>query len=349
MKVVTIIGARPQFVKASVISKELRESGHTEILVNTGQHYDDNMAKIFFEEMAIPRPDYDLGVGSGTHAAQTAASLIGIEKIILDEKPDSVVVYGDTNATLAGALAASKLNVNLAHIEAGLRSFNREMPEEINRIVTDVISNILFVPTQVAVENLKNEGITEGVHIVGDVMVDALLRYTEIAEQKSGILNQLQLTKGEFVLMTIHRPSNADHDERLLAIMEQISLSDIPVVFPVHPRSRARVEGLIKNISGNIHLIEPVGYLDMLMLEKHSRRIVTDSGGVQKEAYLHKVGCITVRNETEWIETVEDGWNYVVGNQLEQIPSLINNFPEPKKWSHHYGNGSAAKQIVALL
>ena len=349
MKCVTIIGARPQFVKASVISKALRKAGHTEILVNTGQHYDDNMARIFFEEMGIPKPDYDLGVGSGTHAFQTAGALVGIEKILLVEQPDWIIVFGDTNATLAGALAAAKLHLKIAHIEAGLRSYNREMPEEINRIVTDVISDLLFVPTPVAAENLRKEGITSGVHIVGDVMVDALMTYTTIAEQKSRILDELKLEQEKFLLMTIHRPSNADHDDRLLPILKQVSSLDLPVIFPVHPRSRSRVEHLISQTQGNIRIIDPVGYLDMMMLEKFSKMIITDSGGVQKEAYLHKTPCLTVRGETEWVETVRDGWNYIVGDDLEKISILSNRFPEPLGWSPHYGDGKSSDRIIRLL
>ena len=349
MKLVTIIGARPQFVKASVVSKALREAGHTEILVNTGQHYDDNMAKIFFEEMAIPRPDYDLGVGSGTHAQQTAASMIGIEEILIKEHPDFLIVYGDTNATVAGALAAAKLHIKIVHIEAGLRSYNRQMPEEINRIVTDVISDYLMVPTQVAADNLKREGIDQGVHIVGDVMVDALRTYTLVAEQKSIILNQLKLEKDDFILMTIHRPSNADSNERLSEILRSVSGVGLPVVFPVHPRSKARVEALMGDVDGDIRLIEPVGYLDMMLLEKYSRMIITDSGGVQKEAYLHKTPCLTVRSETEWVETVIDGWNHLVGDNLDLIQELSRNFPTPKRWSNHYGDGNSSSQIVTLL
>jgi len=349
LKLVTIIGARPQFVKASVVSKALREAGHTEILVNTGQHYDDNMAKIFFEEMAIPRPDYDLGVGSGTHAQQTAASMIGIEEILIKEHPDFLIVYGDTNATVAGALAAAKLHIKIVHIEAGLRSYNRQMPEEINRIVTDVISDYLMVPTQVAADNLKREGIDQGVHIVGDVMVDALRTYTLVAEQKSIILNQLKLEKDDFILMTIHRPSNADSNERLSEILRSVSGVGLPVVFPVHPRSKARVEALMGDVDGDIRLIEPVGYLDMMLLEKYSRMIITDSGGVQKEAYLHKTPCLTVRSETEWVETVSDGWNYLVGDNLDLIQELSQNFPKPKSWSNHYGDGNSSSQIVTLL
>ncbi len=349
MKIVTIIGARPQFVKASVVSKALREAGHTEILVNTGQHYDDNMAKIFFEEMAIPRPDYNLGVGSGTHAEQTAASMVGIEEVLIQEQPDFLIVYGDTNATVAGALTAAKLHIKIVHIEAGLRSYNRQMPEEVNRIITDVISDYLMVPTQVAVDNLKQEGIEKGVHIVGDVMVDALQTYTQVAEQKSTVLQKLSLDKSGFILMTIHRPSNADSSDRLLAILESVSGAGFPIVFPVHPRSKSRVEALVNKIAGDIRLIEPVGYLDMMLLEKHAHMIVTDSGGVQKEAYLHKTPCLTVRSETEWVETVDDGWNYLVGDRLADIQGLIQHFPTPITWSHHYGNGNSAKQIVAQL
>lgn len=349
MKIVTIIGARPQFVKASVVSKALLEAGIEEVLLNTGQHYDDNMARVFFEEMGIPKPKYDLGVGSGSHASQTAASLVGIEAALLKEKPDMLLVYGDTNATIAGALAAAKLNIRIAHIEAGLRSYNREMPEEINRIVTDVLSDLKFVPTEVAKANLAKEGITQGVHIVGDVMVDSLMTYTRIAEGRSHVLNDLGLNGQKYVLLTIHRPSNADSDEILTSILEHVAKAGIPAVFPVHPRSRSRVERLVQQISGPIRLIDPVGYLDMMMLEKNAHIIVTDSGGVQKEAYLHRTHCLTVRNETEWVETVADGWNRLVGEDHAEITDCILNFPEPLQWQAHYGNGHAAAEIAKIL
>lgn len=349
MKIITIIGARPQFVKASVVSYALRTNGLTEILVNTGQHYDDNMATVFFEEMGIPRPDYDLGVGSGTHANQTSESLIGIEQVILKEKPDALIVYGDTNATIAGALAASKLHVKLFHIEAGLRSYNRKMPEEINRVVTDVLSDLLFVPTDVAVNNLAKEGITKGVHIVGDVMVDALLKYTEVAERQSDTLNRLGLESGQFNLMTIHRPSNTDDDLRLQSILEQVSKSEQPVVFPVHPRGRSQIDEIMTRINDRIRIIDPVGYLDMMLLEKHADSIITDSGGVQKEAYLHKTKCLTVRSETEWVETVADGWNHLVGDDLDQIPGLLASYTEPGNWAEHYGDGKSASRIVQII
>jgi len=349
LKFITVIGARPQFVKAAVVSQAIKAAGHQEILINTGQHYDNNMAKVFFDEMGIPKPQYNLGVGSGTHATQTAAALVGIEEILMNEKPDWIIVFGDTNATIAGALAASKLHVRIAHIEAGLRSYNRRMPEEINRIVTDVLSEKRFVPTQVAVDNLHKEGITSGIHVVGDVMVDALMQYTPLGEAKSDILTRHQLIEKSFVLLTIHRPSNADDDARFKHILDVVGSLDQTVVFPVHPRSRERVQRLLKDVKRSILTIDPVGYLDMMVLEKNAHTIITDSGGVQKEAYLHKTPCLTVRNETEWVETVRDGWNILVGETVEKIPALVNDFPKPTRWEAHYGQGDAATKIVELL
>jgi len=349
LKILTIIGARPQFVKAAVVSQAIREAGHDEVLVNTGQHYDANMAKVFFDEMGIPKPQYDLGVGSGTHAQQTAGTLVGIEEVLLKEKPDWIILFGDTNATIAGALAASKLHIRIAHVEAGLRSYNRDMPEEINRIVTDVLSDLRFVPTQVAVDNLKKEGLSKGNHIVGDVMVDALMKYTPIGEKRSGILETYGLTPQSFALVTIHRPSNADNDSRFRRILEILNSLHLQVVFPVHPRGRERVDRLLSTQDHSILTIEPVGYLDMMVLEKQSHTIITDSGGIQKEAYLHKTPCLTVRNETEWVETVEDGWNILVGESIDRIPALIREFPQPKRWESHYGTGDAAKRIVNIL
>jgi UDP-GlcNAc3NAcA epimerase len=349
LKIVTVIGARPQFIKAAVVSQALRVAGHQEILVNTGQHYDDNMAQVFFDEMGIPKPHFNLGVGSGTHAAQTSAALVGLEEILIREKPDWVILFGDTNATIAGALAASKLHIKIAHIEAGLRSFNRRMPEEINRIVTDVLSEKKFVPTQVAVDNLHQEGITSGIHIVGDVMVDALMQYTPIGEAQSDVLARHQLTEKSFVLLTIHRPSNADDDIRFKHILEAVGSVEQTVVFPVHPRSKARVQRLLKDVNRSILTIDPVGYLDMMVLEKAAHTIITDSGGIQKEAYLHRTPCLTVRNETEWVETVRDGWNILVGETVEKIPELVSNFPTPTRWEAHYGQGDAAHTIVEIL
>ncbi len=346
---ISIIGARPQFIKASVVSRALRKAGVNEVLVHTGQHYDDNMSRIFFDEMGIPRPDYNLEVGSGAQGAQTAAGLQRIEEVLLKEKPNWVLVYGDTNATLAGALAAVKLHIPVAHVEAGLRSFNRTMPEEINRVVTDVVSNLLFCPTPTAVENLKHEGITAGVHQSGDVMVDALRYYTPIGEKKSTILKQLKLQRNQFVLMTIHRPANADSPERLKQLVQALDRVARPIIFPVHPRTRKLVDELFNSGNSPVRFIDPVGYLDMLVLEKNARVIVTDSGGIQKEAYLHKVPCLTVRPETEWVETVADGWNTLVNDRLVELPIFIQNPPAPKRWAEHYGDGQTAQKIVDIL
>ena len=348
MKIVTIIGARPQFVKASVVSKALKEANVAEYIINTGQHYDDNMAQIFFEEMSIPKPDINLGVGSGSHGEQTARTLIGIENELFIQKPDIVLVYGDTNATIAGALAASKLHIPIAHIEAGLRSFNRLMPEEINRVVTDVISDYLFCPTKLAVKNLADEGITEQVYNVGDVMYDALLHFTQIAEKSSDALSKLNLIQKSYYLMTIHRPVNANNTDQIQQLLNVLKSSPYDIVFPLHPRTKNQMEksGILSH--PKIKFVEPVGYLDMMMLEKNAKAIVTDSGGVQKEAYLHKVPCLTLRNETEWKETVADGWNTLV-KDIDEIPHLLNNLPRPKIWQLHYGNGNAASQIVNIL
>ncbi|MCF7796187.1 MAG: UDP-N-acetylglucosamine 2-epimerase (non-hydrolyzing) [Lentisphaeria bacterium] len=348
-KLLSIIGARPQFVKASVVSKALRNRGVDEILVHTGQHYDDNMSRVFFEEMGIPRPDYNLEVGSGTQGAQTATTLERIERVMLEEKPDWVLVYGDTNATIAGALAAAKLHIPIAHVEAGLRSYNRTMPEEINRVVTDVLSTLLFCPTSAAVKNLEQEGMTKGVHVIGDVMVDALQFYTPLGEEKSKILSQLKIQPKHYALMTIHRPANADSPERLQALMEALKICDYPVIFPVHPRTRRLVNQVFTLKNHPVQLVDPVGYLDMMVLEKNARVIVTDSGGIQKEAYLHKVPCLTVRPETEWTETVADGWNTLVNDRIGELSGLIAEPPAPRKWSAHYGDGQAAEKITEIL
>ena len=348
MKIVTIIGARPQFVKASVVSRAVRARGIQEILVNTGQHYDPEMSRIFFEEMGIPEPDYNLGVGSGTQGVQTGLSLMRIEEVLLENRPDAVLVYGDTNATIAGTLAAVKLHIPLLHVEAGLRSYNRNMPEEINRVTTDVLADVLYCPTRQAVENLKLEGITEGVRLVGDVMVDSLQYYSRLSAGKINLAGISGLTSDQpFGLLTIHRPRNADHPERLKQILSRIDEGGLPMVFPVHPRVRSHIEKLAATTAfKNIHFRSPVGYLEMLALEQGAELIMTDSGGVQKEAYIQKKPCITLRAETEWIETVEDGWNILVGDDFEQLPEMISHFPEPKRWKAHYGDGKASERIA---
>jgi UDP-N-acetylglucosamine 2-epimerase len=348
VKVVSIVGARPQFIKAAPVSRVLRERCH-EVLVHTGQHYDHNMSAVFFEELEIPEPDYNLGVGSGLHGQQTGRMLVAIERVLLDERPDWVLVYGDTNSTLAGALAAVKLHIRLAHVEAGLRSFNRRMPEEHNRVLTDHCADLLFCPTQTAVENLASEGITRGVHHVGDVMYDAALYNLRIAEKQSTILRHLSLDPKSYLLATIHRAENTDNRARLASIVEAFGALQEPIVFPAHPRTRSALVAHKLEVPPNVHLIEPVGYLDMLMLEKHARLILTDSGGVQKEAYFFGVPCVTLREETEWVETVEAGWNMVVGADTPRIIEGVHSHASPEARPALYGDGESAKHIINCL
>jgi UDP-N-acetylglucosamine 2-epimerase len=326
MKIISVVGARPQFIKLSSLSKELRKK-HTEIILHTGQHYDDELSSIFFSQLSIPKPDYNLGIGSAEHGGQTGRMLIGIEEVLLFEKPDLVVVYGDTNSTLAGALAAAKLKIPVAHVEAGLRSFVWTMPEEINRVLADHISSLLFCPTPTAVRNLKMEGITRGVHLVGDVMYDSFKKNLALAEKKSNILQKLNLSKKEFYLLTLHRAENTDRKDNLSKLVRILVGLDRKVVFPIHPRTRKRLSqfGLMGrlNSAGNVLLIEPVSYLDILVLEKNSRYVLTDSGGVQKEAFFLKTPCLTLREETEWVETLKGGFNRLVGLDVTRITKLV--------------------------
>lgn len=348
MKILTVVGARPQFVKAAAVSRVLREK-HTEVLVHTGQHYDERMSEVFFHELGIPQPDYNLEVGSAGHSVQTGEMLIRMETIFEKEEPDWVLVYGDTNSTLAGALVASKLHIPVAHVEAGLRSFNREMPEEINRVLTDHVSQLLLCPAQKAADNLKLEGVTFGVHVVGDVMYDAVLRHSEAAQKKSTVLDALGLKIKKYLLVTVHRASNVDDTGKLLNILETFSMLGETVVFPIHPRTRKAIQATGFSLGENIKLIEPVGYLDMLCLEKNARMILTDSGGVQKEAYWFGTPCITLREETEWVETVETGWNRVVGVERERILNAVYSFAAPSARPNLFGDGDASQKIVRLL
>jgi len=388
MKIVTIVGARPQFIKAASVSRAIQafnEKGSLtdrlsskkkirEIFVHTGQHYDDLLDRVFFEELELPKPDYHLGVGSGSHARQTGVMMERIETVLEREKPEIVVVYGDTNSTLAGALAAAKLNIPVAHVEAGLRSYKRTMPEEINRLLTDHLSTLLFCPTAQAVRNLLKEGIKNGrttiVKKVGDVMYDSILYYSKLAEKKSTILKDLGLltpdsvrarcnvplqTPNYYYLATLHRAENTDDPRRLESILRALSEigKKLPVVLPLHPRTRKMIKDYdLFPKSKGIRLIEPVSYLNMLNLEKNAKAILTDSGGVQKEAYWLKVPCFTLREETEWVETVRSGWNVLVGTRVKRILEEMNQVERRKrikKGVNIFGNGRASEKIVQIL
>jgi UDP-GlcNAc3NAcA epimerase len=348
MKIVSVVGARPQFIKCSPVSRQLRKD-HQEILIHTGQHYDPEMSDIFFQELEIPEPDFHLGVGSATHGKQTGEILSKVEKILIEESPDIVLVYGDTNSTLAGALAASKLHIPVAHVEAGLRSFDRTMPEEINRVVTDHISDMLFCSTQTAVNNLNHEGICKGVYLTGDVMVDSLQYNLEIAEKKSQILRKFCLEKGSYMVLTVHRPSNTDKKKNMAQILASIRKLTQNVVFPVHPRTRSYLKdyGFWNTMPENIIVTEPLGYLDMLYLMQHADKILTDSGGIQKEAYIMGVPCVTLRENTEWVETLEGGWNVLAGAVMSRITAAVLR-PRSALPARPclFGDGHAAEKIV---
>jgi UDP-GlcNAc3NAcA epimerase len=354
MKILSVIGARPQFIKAAPICHAIRkreEKGASlhEVIVHTGQHYDENMSAIFFQELEIPEPDYDLGVGSGSHGWQTGQILEKIEGVLVNEKPDWVLIYGDTNSTLAGALAASKLHIPLAHVEAGLRSFNRQMPEEINRVVADHLSDLLFCPSQTSVEILAQEGIRRGVHLVGDIMADALALALTRINPRSEILASFGIKDGCYLLATIHRAENTDQPENLRAILTAFQLLDEPILFPVHPRTRKTLEKLRFSCPANLKMVDPVGYLDMVQLEKAARMILTDSGGIQKEAYWVGVPCVTLRNETEWLETVRAGWNVLAGAEIDRIVKAVQTFRLPDTHPPLYGDGKASGRIAGIL
>jgi UDP-GlcNAc3NAcA epimerase len=344
----TIVGARPQFIKAAPVSRALATSFH-EVLIHTGQHYDYGMSDVFFRETEMRPPDFHLGAGGGSHGEQTGKMLIEIEKILNSVKPDYALVYGDTNSTLAGALVAAKSQIPLAHVEAGLRSYNRAMPEEINRVLTDHVSSLLFCPTDAAIENLKKEGITQGIYRVGDVMYDALLHNLRIARAHSTILSSLGLEKGKYALATVHRAANTDDPARMVAILKALSLLSKRVVFPVHPRTRKMIRESGLNVSPNVMIVEPVGHLDVLILQENADCILTDSGGMQKEAYLLGVRCITLREETEWVETVQAGWNKLTGVNVNAIRSAFETWHPSEERLALYGNGQAAEEICKIL
>jgi UDP-N-acetylglucosamine 2-epimerase len=349
MKVVSIVGARPQFVKAAVLSRELRKR-HEEFLLHTGQHYDDQLSDVFFRELDIPRPDVNLNAGSGSHATQTARMLEGIEAVLLAKQPDVVIVFGDTNSTLAGALAAAKLGIPVAHVEAGLRSFDRSMPEEINRVVTDHLSNYLFCPTANAVALLRNEGIERGVHHTGDLMYDALLASLPLAEKVvPNALERRGLGTGCYYLATLHRQANTDDAAALTRLFDAFGALDLPVVLPLHPRTQNALKEAGVEPAPNVRVEEPVGYFEMLLLEKHSRAILTDSGGVQREAYFLSIPCVTLRPESEWPETLSNGWNVLAGSDVERIVAAAQR-PRPQEAPlPAFGDGQAASKIVEIL
>ena len=372
MHILSIVGARPQFVKVAMLVEAVRAHNrkasakrhvrHT--LVHTGQHYDRNLSDVFFQQLPLPTPQFNLGVGSGSHGKQTGELLERTEQVLLKAKPDVVVVYGDTNSTVAGGLAAAKLHISIAHVEAGLRSFNRLMPEEINRVVTDHLSDVLFCPTDTSIENLKHEGITKGVYLTGDVMLDAVLSFRQVAEKRSRVLKQLKLRNSEYILLTVHRAENTDSAERITEIIELLSSVKQPVVFPIHPRTRHKLEstrslrGLAKSLFGASHMrvIDPVSYLDMLALENNARVVLTDSGGVQKETYFLGVPCLTLRGETEWTETLKGGWNRLVDTDPKRTIPILESL-----WSNNglrpvgrpnlsaFGGGKAAVIMVRQL
>lgn len=348
-KILSVVGARPQFIKAKPVIAALKKRGLSHILVHTGQHYDYEMSKIFFNELHIPEPSYNLKVGSAAPVRQVGMMADRIEKVLNKEKPDIVLVFGDTNSTLAGALAASKLNISVAHVEAGLRSYNIEMPEEINRIIADHLSDILFCPTKASVNNLAKEGVRAGVYLVGDTMYDAVLNFMKIALRRSSIMKDLHLEKKNYLLATIHRAGNTDISGNLAGILKGLGKTGEKVILPLHPRTQRSLNGYGLKIPCNVRIIKPAGYLDMLILEKNARMILTDSGGIQKEAYWLGVPCVTMRDETEWIETIASGWNVLTGCDPDRIAKEVRKPRKPAARPSFYGDGHASKRIVDRL
>ena len=348
MKIVSIVGARPEFIQSSSVSRALRPR-HQEILVHTGQHYDYKMSQAFFDELEIPAPDYNLEVGSGQHGQQTAQILSRLEEVLLQEQPDLVIIRGDTNSTIAGAIAASKLHIPLAHIEAGERSYDRRMPEEINRVVSDSSANMHFCVSKAAIQNLAKEGVTDCVHWVGDVMYDAMIFNRPIAYRNSNILESLGLSQGGYGLVTVHRAANTDDPARLGQIVNILNHAPEPVVFPAHPRTRKALTHLGAAFAPHVFVIDPVSYFDMIVLEDNARLIATDSGGVQREAYFLSKPCLTLRDETEWTETVTAGWNRLMPLDLDTVMDAWKNFTPPAEQPPIFGEGKAGEKIARLI
>jgi UDP-GlcNAc3NAcA epimerase len=356
VKIITVVGARPQFIKAAAFSRAAaarRGSGLTEVLVHTGQHFDEMMSDVFFDELGIAAPAYNLGISGGTHGAMTGKMIEALERVLIEERPDWVLIYGDTNSTLAAALAAIKLHMPIAHVEAGLRSYNMRMPEEVNRIVADRLSSLLLCPTEASVANLAKEGLSNGVHLVGDVMYDLALHFAQVAEQRTNILARLGVAPKAYVLATCHRAENTDNRENLAGVVRGLAClaASRPVVLPIHPRTREKIReyGLVGAL-GSVTVIEPVSYLDMVALERHAEVIVTDSGGVQKEAFFYRVPCVTAREETEWVETVSAGWNTLVGSDSAKMIEAVNRHAQQERLdANPYGVGDAAERILDIM
>jgi UDP-N-acetylglucosamine 2-epimerase len=349
MKVVSVVGNRPQFIKAAPLARALGDVVD-HVLVHTGQHYDEELSEVFFSELGMAAPDHRIQTGSGSHAQQTGSMLVGLEPVLAAEQPDMVLVYGDTNSTLAGALVAAKARYPLGHVEAGLRSFDRAMPEEVNRVLTDVMADLRFCPSDTAVSNLAAEGIRDGVHQVGDVMVDVAQTFGPVAARSSSVLERLGLDPGRYSLITIHRQANTD-PAALPSLVEVLESIDEPLVFPIHPRTEAALSrrGLLERAERAAHVIPPLGYLDFTALLRSARACLTDSGGVQKEAYLHAVPCLTLRTSSEWVETIELGWNRLVPLEGRAVADALHEISAPHERPPLYGDGHAAERIAQLV